>query len=53
MSAEIASSRRTSSEGARPRAEEFSARHIALPFFPALDADRIELVVAELRAALG
>lgn len=38
--------------GARPLAEEFSARHIALPFFPALDEDRIELVVSELRSAL-
>lgn len=42
-----------SAAGARPLAEEFSARHIALPFFPSLDRERIELVASELRTALA
>ena len=39
-----------SDEGARPRAEEFAERHMALPLFPGLDAEQIDLVVGELRA---
>jgi len=42
-----------SSDGGCPRAEQFAERHIALPFFPSLDAERIDLVVSELRDALA
>ena len=42
-----------SEQGARPRAEEFAERHIALPLFPALSTEQIDLVVAELRDAVA
>jgi perosamine synthetase len=39
--------------GEFPIAEEFSARAVALPFYPALDEASVERVVNSLRAALG
>jgi perosamine synthetase len=40
------------SEGLCPVAEDFSARSIALPFYPQLDAEDQGRVVEALRAAL-
>ena len=42
-----------SDDGARPRAEGFAERHVALPLFPALTAEQIDLVVTELRDAVA
>ena len=39
-------------KGPAPVAEEFADRHLALPFSPALDSERIELVVSELADGL-
>jgi dTDP-4-amino-4,6-dideoxygalactose transaminase len=40
-------------DGSMPIAEEFADRHVALPMSPSLDAGRLDLVVDELRRALG
>jgi len=53
VEAAIGERRQDGPHGARPRAEEFAERHIALPFFPSLSGDQVELVVSELRAALS
>jgi dTDP-4-amino-4,6-dideoxygalactose transaminase len=39
--------------GGCPVAEEFADRHLALPLFPTLDDERIDIVVGELRESLA
>jgi perosamine synthetase len=40
-------------EGLCPVAEDVSARTLALPFFPQLEAEALERVVEALQAAIG
>lgn len=40
-------------EGEFPVCEDVAARSLALPFYPGLDAERVERVAAALRAVLG
>ncbi len=45
--------RNAAGEGGAPIAEEFADRHMALPFSPSMDEEKVGIVVEALRAALA